>query len=191
VLGVPHITTGGLIRLELAQGTPLGLKVKDIIARGDLVPDEDMVSLVEKRLAEPDAQNGFLLDGFPRNVPQAEVFQSTMAGDRLDAVIALDLSDEEAIKRLSGRLICPSCGQSYHETNCPPKASGVCDHDGAKLTRRPDDEPEAILHRMHVYAEATAPLLEFYRKLDLLRVVDASLSPDAVFDKINYELFGK
>lgn len=179
--GVVHISTGDIFRANIKGGTPLGMKVKAILDTGGLVPDEITVEIVEDRLKKPDAQAGYLLDGFPRTVGQAE---SLAAFDSIDAVINFELSAAEITKRLSGRRTCPNCGAGYHVTSLPPKVDGVCDKCGSKLVRRPDDEPEAIERRQRVYFRETQPLIDWYKNKGLLKNVDASPSPEAILDEL-------
>jgi len=174
-IGVPQISTGDIFREAIKRGTELGKKVKEIVGRGDLVPDELTVSLVRERLAEPDAAKGYILDGFPRTIPQAaalEQFQS------LDAVVNFTIGDDVVVKRLSGREICKTCGAIYHVTNMPAKVKGVCDACGGPLYTRPDDSIESITNRLGVYKRQTEPLIEFYAAKNLLKNIDSSKSPE-------------
>lgn len=182
--GIPHIATGDMIRAEIARRTPLGQRVEQGIAGGDFIPDADMIAMVRERLSEPDAQNGFILDGFPRDLAQAQKFSTIEEGARLTAVIVLELPEKEIVERLSGRLICPTRGRSYQVKLNPPRADRVCDLDGTPLVRRPDDAPEAVHHRIEVYKEVTTPLIEYYAERGLTRAVDGSAEPDQVFAAI-------
>lgn len=182
--GIPHIATGDMIREEIARRTPLGREVDDLIAGGDFIPDAEMIAMVQERLAEPDAGKGFILDGFPRDLPQAEKFSATPEGARLDAVIALEVDEQEIVERLSGRLVCPTCGRSYQVKLDPPKNDTVCDIDSTPLVRRPDDAPEAVKHRLGVYRAVTEPLIGYYAERGLLLKIDAGADPAAVFDQI-------
>ena len=177
--GIPHISTGDLFRENIKQETELGLQVKSILASGGLVPDSVTIEMVRKRLAEPDCEKGFILDGFPRTIPQADALAEMT---ELDAVVNLLLSREEVIKRLSGRRLCPSTGRSYHIIYNPPKVEGKDDETGEDLIQRPDDKEDAIVHRLEVYDEQTAPLIDYYKKKGLIRDVDASAKPDEVFE---------
>jgi adenylate kinase len=179
--GVVHISTGDIFRANIKNGTPLGLKVKAILDSGGLVPDETTIEIVEDRLKQADAQAGYLLDGFPRTVRQAEALA---AFDRLDAVINFELSDAEIVKRLSGRRACKSCGTGYHITSMPPKTEGVCDKCGGELVQRKDDEPAVIGERLRVYAANTQPLIDWYKNKGLLKNIDASPSPEAILDEL-------
>ncbi len=167
--GIPAISTGNMIRAAIAAGTPMGLAAKAVIDRGGLVADDVVVGIVKERLAQPDCEAGFVLDGFPRTIPQAEALEAL--GVELDAVVELELADETIIQRMSGRRVCPDCGASYHLTYQPPKAEGVCDECGAALSCRADDMPETVAERLRVYHSQTAPLSAFYRERGLLRTV--------------------
>ena len=177
--GIPHISTGDLFRENIKNETELGLQVKSILASGGLVPDSVTIEMVRKRLAEPDCKKGFILDGFPRTIPQADALAKMTT---LDAVVDFQLSREEVVKRLSGRRLCPSTGRSYHIIYNPPKVEGKDDETGEDLIQRPDDREEAIVHRLEVYDEQTAPLIEYYKKKGLIRDVDASAKPSDVFE---------
>jgi len=180
-LGIPHLSTGDLLRAAAAARTPLGLAADDYIRAGKLVPDDLVLMILGERLARPDAKAGFLLDGFPRNLPQAEALGRVTP---LDAVVSFDLDPEEIVRRLSDRRLCPQCQSVYNLTSRPPRAPGRCDKDGASLIRRSDDQPEAVATRLKVYAEQTAPLLQFYRVRGLLRPVDARGSPADVARRV-------
>jgi adenylate kinase len=173
--GIPQISTGDMFREAIKKESELGKKVKEILGRGDLVPDELTVSLVKERLSQPDAMKGYILDGFPRTIPQAEALQKFQS---LDAVINFAIDDELVVKRLSGREICRNCGAIYHVTNMPSKVKGVCDRCGGPLYTRPDDSLESITNRLDVYRKQTEPLIDFYRKKKLLKDIDSSKSPE-------------
>ncbi|MCR5731481.1 MAG: adenylate kinase [Sphaerochaetaceae bacterium] len=177
VYKVPHISTGDLFRANIKNETELGKKVKAILAAGDLVPDSVTIEMVRERLKEADAKNGFILDGFPRTIAQADAL-SEMTG--LDAVVNFVLAKEEIIKRLSGRRVCKSTGRTYHVLFNPPKVEGIDDETGEPLIQRDDDKEDAIRNRLEVYEASTAPLIEYYRAKGLLVDVDASKSPDEV-----------
>ncbi|MFO7850783.1 MAG: adenylate kinase [Spirochaetia bacterium] len=179
--GIPHISTGDLFRTAINNQTDLGKKVKAILDSGDLVPDEITIEMVRRRLKEEDAQNGFILDGFPRTIPQAESLESFAD---IDSVINLVVDKETVIKRLSGRRIAKKSGRVYHLEYNPPKIEGRCDESGEELIQRPDDQPEAIENRLEVYHSQTAPLIEYYRDRGLLQDVDASPSPEEVFNSL-------
>jgi len=168
--GVPQISTGDMLRAAIAAGTPLGKKVKDIIDNGNLVPDEDILAIVGQRLAEKDCENGFILDGFPRTIPQAEALDVILEEKsiKLDCVLSIEVSDEEIIARMSGRRICKNCGASYHITANKPKNGKSCDVCDGELYIRDDDKPEVVKSRLNVYHTQTAPLKEYYSAKGLL-----------------------
>jgi adenylate kinase len=176
----PHISTGDLFRKEIAEETDLGKKVQDILASGDLVPDNLTVELVKKRLAEPDTKNGFVFDGFPRTIAQAETLEKITP---IDYAVNFGIPEEEVVKRLSGRRIAKKSGRIYHVVYNPPKQEGYCDETGEELIIRPDDREDAVRNRLQVYTRETAPLIDFYEKRGLLVSIDASLSPDEVFEE--------
>jgi adenylate kinase len=162
---IPHISTGDIFRAAIKDGTPLGKKVKAILDSGGLVEDSVTIALVKERLSQSDAKNGFILDGFPRTIPQAEA----LAGfAQIDAAVNLVIADEDVLKRLSGRRVCPSCGKNYHVEFMPPKKAGVCNECEENLFIREDDKIEAITHRLEVYYSQTAPLVDFYREKKVL-----------------------
>ncbi|WP_433499614.1 adenylate kinase [Sphaerimonospora sp. CA-214678] len=175
-LSIPKISTGDIFRANVSGGTPLGKLAKEYMDRGDLVPDEVTVAMVRDRLSEDDAQEGFLLDGFPRNVPQAEVLKKMLDefGTALDLVLELVVDDDEVVRRLAGRRTCRSCGKVWHELFDPPTQPGVCDACGGELFQRDDDREETIRHRLEVYQEQTAPLVAFYADEGILVGVDAT-----------------
>ncbi|MEP6754042.1 MAG: adenylate kinase [Chthonomonadales bacterium] len=181
--GVPKISTGAIFRDLAAAGTPLGLEAKSYWQRGELVPDETVVGLVRERIARPDCKDGFILDGFPRTVKQADTLQGLLYGmDRqLDGVLNFDVAPDELIRRLSGRRSCDNCGATYHVTALPPKEENVCDHCGHTLVRRSDDDPESIRIRLIEYQNKTAPLLDYYTRRDLLFNVQADRKPEEIF----------
>ena len=164
-LGVPHISTGDLFRANIKNETELGKRVKEILASGGLVPDESTIKMVENRLSESDCEKGYILDGFPRTIPQAEALSKM---SNVEGVINFVLSEEEIIKRLSGRRMCPSTGRTYHILFNPPKVEGIDDETGELLIQRDDDKPEAIRHRLELYNEATAPLIDYYKAKDVV-----------------------
>jgi len=187
LLGVPHVSTGELFRENIAGETPLGLKVKDILNRGDLVSDEITVAMVKIRLEQKDAQNGFILDGFPRTIAQAQAL-AAIASPRY--VINLLCPTRLLIRRLSGRRFCPRCARTYHIDFMPPERNGICDDDGSQLSTRDDDKEDAVQNRLKTYGELTKPLVNWYRNDNLLREIDASGPPDRVFQSIK-ELLGR
>lgn len=180
--GVPAISTGDIFRANLAAQTPLGIEAKKYMDAGDLVPDEVTIGIVRERLKEDDATDGFLLDGFPRTVPQAEALNDMLAQlDRpLGAVLELQVDDDEVVRRLSGRRTCRKCGHIWHVEFDPPAVESVCDTCGGELFQRDDDKPETIRRRLDVYNEQTAPLVGFYRDLGLLRTITAQGKVDEI-----------
>jgi adenylate kinase len=173
---IPKISTGDIFRANVSQGTPLGQKAKAYMEAGDLVPDEVTIAMVRDRLAEEDARDGFLLDGFPRNVAQAEVLDKMLSemGTALDVVLELVVDDDEVVRRLSGRRTCRSCAHVWHIDFDPPAKDDVCDHCGGELFQRDDDREETIRHRLEVYADQTAPLVGYYAQRGLLVGIDAT-----------------
>jgi adenylate kinase len=182
---IPHISTGDLFRSNIKNGTELGLKVKDILASGGLVPDSVTIEMVRNRLREPDCKKGFILDGFPRTIPQADALAEMTD---LDAVVDFRIAKEEVVKRLSGRRMCPSTGRIYHIVFNPPKVEGKDDETGEDLIQRPDDKEEAIMHRLDVYTEQTEPLVKYYDDKGLIRAIDATAKPDEVFELLKAAL---
>jgi adenylate kinase len=184
--GLAHVSTGDILRSAIQQGTKLGLNAKGYMDRGALVPDEVVVGIIRERLQAPDCRKGFVLDGFPRTVPQAEALERVLGvvGRKLDAAIALDVSDQTVIDRNTQRRSCPKCGTTYHLVSSPPMKPGVCDKDDTPLQQRPDDQPEQIKKRMAEYREKTEPLKAFYRSRGLLREVDGGQPPEAVEKKL-------
>ena len=175
-LSIPKISTGDIFRANVSGNTPLGQKAKEYMDRGDLVPDEVTIAMVRDRLAEEDAQEGFLLDGFPRNVPQAETLKKILSemDRKLDLVLELVVDDDEVVRRLSGRRTCRKCGRIWHVAFDPPSKDGVCDNCGGELFQRDDDREETIRHRLEVYQEQTAPLASFYADEGILVGLDAT-----------------
>ena len=190
--GVPHIATGDLIRDHIARRTDFGRKVEAAIAAGNFAPDEDILYWVGRRLAEPDARRGCILDGFPRDLAQARSWDGRTRGTdtALDAVVELRMSEEALVERLVGRWVCPADGESYHVVHHPPQVPGHCDRDGVALVRRPDDAPGAVRRRLSVYNERTLPLRDYYRAQGLLHTVDAADDADAVAERIIFALQG-
>ena len=181
-LGVPKISTGDIFRQNVSEGTPLGLQAKAFMDRGDLVPDDVTIDMVNARLSESDTEPGFLLDGFPRTVPQAQVLDDLLAaaGFKLDVVLELVVDDDEVIRRLSGRRTCRTCNHIWHLDFDPPAVESQCDIDGGELYQREDDKPETIANRLLVYADATAPLINYYAGRGLLIGIDATGPVDDV-----------
>ena len=169
-LNIPTISTGNILRAAVKNGTPVGLKAKEYMDAGKLVPDEVIIGVISERLAEADCQNGFILDGVPRTIPQAEALEK--AGISFDAVVSIEISDEEIVERMAGRRVCTACGAPYHVKNMPPKVEGGCDACGGKLEARADDKPEVVRDRLQVYHKETAPLKDFYAARNLLKTVD-------------------
>jgi adenylate kinase len=183
---LPYIGTGEMLRENVSQGTELGCEAKRYMDAGDLVPDEVMVAMVAERLQEDDAQDGFILDGFPRTTAQAEALDKQLAelGRRITAVLLLDVPDEEVERRLSGRRVCVKKGHNYHVEFDPPKREDVCDQDGSRLIQRDDDKPEAIRNRLAVYHKQTKPLIGYYEEQGLLKRIDGTRNPTEVHDHI-------
>lgn len=188
---LPFISVGDILRENVKEGTELGVKAKQYMDKGELLPDELVVDLIMARLAEPDATEGFILDGFPRTVAQAEALDEGLsgAGRRLTAVVVIEVPDEDLIERLSGRRVNPTTGRTYHVKYDPPKHEGVDDVDGTKLIQRDDDKPETIANRLRVYHDQTAPVIGFYEsrgseKTALVRRVDGTHEPDEVYRHI-------
>ena len=177
ILGCPHISTGAIFREAIAAQSPLGLKVKAILDSGALVDDNTTIDLVKDRLAQADAQKGYILDGFPRTIPQAEA----LAGfSSVEKVINFDIPDSGVLERLGGRRVCRKCGYNFHAVFNKPQVEGVCDHCGGEVYIRDDDRPEAVQKRLEVYRAQTAPLIDFYRQQDILADIDASPQVDEI-----------
>lgn len=183
---IPHISTGDMFRLAIKQETELGLQAKAFMDNGDLVPDEVTIGIVRERLSQSDAKDGFLLDGFPRTIEQAEALNDILneLGTKIDRTIFIDVPEEELMNRLTGRRICTSCGAAYHLVFNPPKIDGVCDLDGAKLYQRDDDNPETVANRLQVNVKQTQPLIDFYKDLGVFVNVDGSRDIDVVFSDV-------
>jgi adenylate kinase len=183
---LPYISTGVMLRENVKEGTELGKEAKSYMDRGELVPDDVIVAMVAERLQEEDAQDGFILDGFPRTIEQAKALDKQLAqlGRRITAVLLLDVPDAEVEHRLAGRRVCVKAGHNYHVEFDPPKHEGVCDQDGARLVQRDDDREETIRKRLHVYHEQTEPLIAYYDETGLLRRFDGRRSPDEVHNHI-------
>lgn len=171
-LNIPHISTGDLLRENIANGTALGKQAKQYMDQGQLVPDALVIDMLFDRVSRGDANNGYLLDGFPRTVPQAEAFQKLLNGNEKLVAINLTVNDETIVKRMADRLTCPECGAVYNSTTTAPKVTGICDNTGAKLVRRPDDEPEVVQKRLKVYRDQTAPLIGYYKNKNVLAEVN-------------------
>lgn len=190
--GIPHISTGDIFRENIKNGTELGKKAKSYMDAGDLVPDELTCDLVVDRIHQDDAKNGYILDGFPRTIPQAEALTKALAenGEKIDFAIEVDLPDQAIIDRMSGRRVC-SCGATYHIKNIPPKVEGICDKCGKELVIRKDDEPETVKKRLEVYHEQTAPLIEYYKKQGVHHAIDGATGLEQGFADICAILEGK
>ena len=169
-LAIPTISTGNILRAAVKNGTPVGLKAKEYMDAGKLVPDEVIIGVISERLAEADCQKGYILDGVPRTIPQAEALEK--AGIVFDAVVSIEITDQEIVDRMAGRRVCTACGAPFHVKNMPPKTEGVCDNCGGKLEARADDKPEVVRDRLAVYHKETAPLKDFYGERKLLKNVD-------------------
>lgn len=184
---IPHISTGDIFRANIKEGTELGKKAKEYMDKGQLVPDELTCDLVMDRISQDDAKDGFVLDGFPRTIPQAEALEKALdaAGQKMDYAIDVDVPDENIIGRMSGRRACLNCGATYHIVSIPPKKEGICDRCGEKLVQRDDDKEETVKNRLSVYHEQTQPLIDFYQKRDILRTVDGTRSMEDVFSAIS------
>ncbi|MBJ8323304.1 adenylate kinase [Staphylococcus pseudintermedius] len=179
---IPHISTGDMFRKAIKDETELGKEAKSYMDRGELVPDEVTVGIVKERISEDDAKKGFLLDGFPRTIEQAEALNSILEelGRTIDAVVNIEVSEEELMNRLTGRRICETCGTTYHLVFNPPKVEGICDIDGGKLYQREDDNPETVANRLEVNVKQSKPILEFYNQKGLLKNIDGSKHIDEV-----------
>ena len=184
---IPHISTGDIFRANIKNQTPLGVKVKAIIDSGSLVSDDLTCELVKDRLSQPDCKNGYILDGFPRTIPQAEMFTKICYDVK---VVNFEIADEIVIRRLSTRRVCKACGANFNVLTLPPKVEGVCDKCGGELYQRDDDKQESILHRMDVYREQTEPLIKFYRDKGAITDLDASIETDVLLGKFK-EIFKK
>ena len=184
--GVPHISTGDIFRANIKNGTELGMEAKKYMDQGLLVPDELTVRILLDRVAQEDCKDGYVLDGFPRTIPQAEVLDQALAklGDRIDYAINIDVPDENIIRRMSGRRACLTCGATYHIEHVPPKQEGICDTCGSALVLRDDDKPETVKNRLEVYHRQTQPLIDFYGKKGVLRTVDGTRPMEEVFAAI-------
>lgn len=189
---IPHISTGDILREEIKAASELGKLAQSYIDDGNLIPDDVAVGIIKNRLRRPDAAGGYILDGFPRTIPQAEMLEKLLEelDDRLDRVIYLDASIKVVIPRLSGRRVCEKCGKIYHIKNMPPEQEGICDICGGKLSQRPDDRPEAIRQRFEVYREKTADLIGWYDRKGLLSRFDANIDKEETYRELK-ELFTK
>ena len=183
---IPHISTGDIVRANIKNGTELGKKAKEYMDQGLLVPDELTCDLVMDRIAQDDAKNGFVLDGFPRTIPQAEALDAalTKIGQAMDYAIDVDVPDENIINRMSGRRACLNCGATYHIVSIPPKKEGICDTCGNELVLREDDKPETVKKRLDVYHDQTQPLIDYYQGKGILKSVNGTQPMEKVFEDI-------
>lgn len=183
---IPHISTGDIFRYNIKNGTELGKEAKKYMDQGLLVPDELTVKILLDRVAQDDCKNGYVLDGFPRTIPQAEVLEEalTKLGDRIDYAINVEVPDENIVRRMGGRRACVNCGATYHIEHVPPKKEGICDNCGSELILRDDDKPETVKNRLSVYHKQTQPLIDFYNGKGVLRTVDGTVDMKDVFNAI-------
>ena len=184
--GIPNISTGDIFRANIKNGTELGQKAKTYMDQGLLVPDELTCDLVVDRISQDDCKNGFILDGFPRTIPQAECLTNALKerGEAMDYAVNVDVPDENIITRMSGRRACLNCGATYHIVNIPTKVEGICDRCGSEVVLRADDEPETVKKRLDVYHAQTQPLIDYYNNQGILKTVDGTQPMTAVFDEI-------
>jgi len=183
---IPHISTGDLFRSNIKNGTELGKKAKEYMDKGQLVPDELTVELLLDRVAKDDCKDGYVLDGFPRTIPQADVLDKelTKLSDKIDYAINVEVPDENIVRRMSGRRACLKCGATYHIEHIPPKQEGICDRCGSELVQRDDDKPETVQNRLSVYHEQTQPLITYYNGKNILKTVDGTKDMNDVFEDI-------
>ena len=183
---IPHVSTGDIFRANIKNGTELGKQAKEYMDAGKLVPDELTVKILLDRVAQDDCKDGYVLDGFPRTIPQAEVLEDALnkLGDKIDYAINVDVPDENIVRRMSGRRACLKCGATYHIEHIPPKQEGICDTCGSELVLRDDDKPETVLNRLKVYHEQTQPLIDFYTERNVLKTVDGTKDMKDVFADI-------
>ncbi|UOQ91431.1 adenylate kinase [Halobacillus shinanisalinarum] len=189
---IPHISTGDMFRLAIKEGTILGQEAKSYMDKGELVPDEVTIGIVRERLSKPDCQKGFLLDGFPRTIAQAEALENLLKdmNESVDYVLHIDVPKDQLIERLTGRRVCPTCGATYHIAFNPPQEEGKCDHDGSELIQREDDQPETVKKRLEVNVEQSQPLLNFYQDKGYLVTYNGDRDIDLVFQDIDKKLGG-
>ena len=184
--GIPHISTGDIFRANIQKGTELGAEAKKYMDQGLLVPDELTVKILLDRVAQDDCGKGYVLDGFPRTIPQAKVLDEALEkpGEKIDYAVDVDVADEHIVKRMSGRRACLKCGATYHVEHIPPRQEGVCDSCGSDLVLRDDDKPETVMNRLKVYHDQTQPLIEYYGQKGILRKVDGTMEMQDVFHAI-------
>ena len=176
-LNIPTISTGNILRAAMKNGTPVGLKAKSYVEAGQLVPDDVIIGIIEERLAQPDCSNGYILDGVPRTIPQAQAMEESGIG--IDWAVSIEIADEVIVERMSGRRTCKNCSQTFHIVNNPPKQEGICDSCGGELTIRKDDAPETVRTRLEVFHKETEPLKDFYAERGKLKTVDNQPSIEA------------
>lgn len=183
---IPHVSTGDIFRANIKNGTELGMEAKKYMDQGQLVPDELTVKILLDRVAQADCANGYVLDGFPRTIPQAEVMDKALTelGESIDYAVDVNVPDENIVRRMSGRRACLACGATYHIAHIPPKKEGICDTCGQELVLRDDDKPETVLKRLQVYHDQTQPLIDFYTAKGVLRTVDGTVDMKDVFEAI-------
>lgn len=184
--GIPHISTGDIFRANIKNGTELGMKAKSFMDKGELVPDELTVSMLLDRVGQPDCRDGYVLDGFPRTIPQAEELDKALSErkEQIDFAVDVDVPDGNIVKRMSGRRACLKCGATYHMEHIPPKKEGICDSCGSDLVLRDDDKAETVLKRLQVYHDQTQPLIDFYTRKGILKTVDGTRDMKDVFAAI-------
>ena len=183
---LPHISTGDIFRANLKEETELGKKAKSFMDKGELVPDDITIAMLLERIHKEDCKNGYILDGFPRTIPQAEALKEALAkkNEKIDLALDVEATDELIIKRMAGRRTCPACGAIYHIVTLPPKTEGICDRCGADLIQRKDDNEETVKNRLKIYHEITEPLISYYKKEGILEEIDGAEDLDKVFEKV-------
>lgn len=183
---LPHISTGDIFRANLKEETELGKRAKSFMDKGELVPDNITIAMLLDRIHKEDCKNGYILDGFPRTIPQAEALKEALAkkDEKIDLALDVEASDELIIKRMAGRRTCPACGAIYHIVTLPPKTEGICDRCGADLIQRKDDNEETVKNRLKIYHEVTEPLISYYKKEGILEEIDGAEELDKVFEKV-------